>query len=165
MNQQKLIEENINLVYFLIGKYYPNFTSDEDIVQCGMVGLCRAAQSWDESRSLFSTYASKCILYEIYAEFRRRKRHKNVLSLDYPVQGLDGEPDSFGDLIAGELDVDYVDVQPFVDKLNETEQEIFDLTYSGLTPSEIARKLGVSQTTIREHIRRLRILWRKHYGD
>ena len=165
MSQQQLIEDNMNLVYHVIHTHYPNFIKDEDIVQCGMLGLCQAATGWDESKSTFANYACQCILYEIYKEFRRRKRHTGQLSLDYPVKGTDGETDSFGDMLAGDSDVDYVNIQPFYESLKPRERELFDLFYSGLTPTEVAAKLGVSRVTACSYARRLKTLWRNFYGD
>lgn len=165
MSQQKLIEENMNLVYFTIHKFYSNLITDEDIIQCGMVGLCKAANTWDESVSTFANYACCCISYEINNELKRRKRQKNTLSLDYPVNGTDGEVDSFGDLIAGNKDVDYFDIQPFYDQLSPREKEAFSLLYQGLSTKELAKQLVVSRQTACAYSRRLRILWRNYYGD
>lgn len=155
----------MNLVYFLIHEYYPYFIRDEDIIQTGMYGLCRAANSWDESKALFSTYASRCILYEINNEVKRRKRHSGMLSLDYPVYGKEGEVDSFGDLIAGDADVDYVNIQPFYEQLKPKEQAVFDLLLVDIPKGEIATRLGVSRATVSTYIRRLRKLWRNYFGD
>lgn len=165
MNQQKLIEDNMNLVYFTIHKFYPKMISDEDIIQCGMVGLCNAANTWDESRSNFTTYACRCIGYEINNEIKRRKRQSNTVSLDNYVTSSDGEADSFGDLIAGDKDVDYFDVQPFYDSLHQKDREIFNLLREGLTNRELAKQLGVSVQTAHAYTRRLRTLWRNYYGD
>lgn len=165
MDRQKLIEDNMKLVYFLINKHYPNCSNDEDIIQCGMLGLCRAAETWDESKSLFSTYAGKCILHEIYAEFRKRRKLNGQLSLDYPVYGVNDEVDSFGDMLVGDSDVDYINIEPFYNTLKPREQEVFGLLYTGLTGAEIGRKLGISRQLANVYIRRLRTLWRNYYGE
>jgi len=165
MNQQKLIEDNMNLVYFTIHKFYPKMIADEDIVQCGMLGLCNAAQTWDETRSNFTTFACRCIGYEINNELKRRKRHKNTLSLDYPVNTPDGDVDSFGSLIAGDKDVDLFDVQPFYDSLSAKDKEVFDVLRKGVTNRELAKELGVGVSTAHSYTRRLRTLWRNYYGD
>lgn len=162
MNRQKLIEDNINLVYFLIHTYYPRYATDEDIVQCGMIGLCTAADGWDESRSTFSTYASRAILNAIAMEFKRRKIQIKTLSLDYPM----GEEEvTFGDLLVGESDVQYFDTEDFRNQLSPREKECFDLLVAGLTPTEIGRKLGLSRQNVNYHLRKLRLLWEKTYGN
>ena len=80
-NKQDFIEENINLVYVVIREYYPNFISDEDIIQCGMVGLCKAASKW-EKKGKFSSFAKKCILNEVRDELKDRAKRKVEISLD-----------------------------------------------------------------------------------
>ena len=155
----------MNLVYFIIRKFYPNLIRDEDIVQCGMLGLCKAAETWDENKSKFSNYAGCCIGYEIDKELKRRKRQINTISLDYPVKDKDGTVDSLGDFVKGDNDVDYVNVQPFYDILNPREHEVFSLLHSGLTPKEVAKQLGVSHQLVYSYMRRLKLLWRKHYGE
>ena len=165
MNRQQLIEENMNLVYFIIRKFYPNLIRDEDIVQLGMVGLCKAANTWDESISKFANYAGRCIGYEISKELKHRKRQINPISLDYPIKDDNGEVISLVEFMVGDKDIDYVNIQPFYDKLNPREQEVFNLLHSGLTPREVATQLGVSRQTAYLYTRRLRTLWRNHYGD
>ena len=81
-NQQKLVDENVGLVRFLIGKYYPTFSHDEDVYQSGMIGLCKAADASDSIKTKFSAYAARCILNEINNEFTRRKKYNNEVSLD-----------------------------------------------------------------------------------
>lgn len=164
MNKKELIEENMNLVYFLIHKYYPTFAADEDIIQVGMMGLCQAANTWDESLSTFSTYASKCILNAICKEFRARKKHHGTLSLDYEVNGEDGSV-PFGDLIEGEQDIDFVDVEPVMDKLTPREREVFALLNAGLSPSDITCNFGWSRQRTEKIMRKIRLVWRNYNGD
>lgn len=163
MNNPNLVEDNMNLVYFLINKYYPTFNYDEDIIQCGMVGLCKAADTWDESNCTFSTYASKCILNEINMEFRRRRKNKTQLSLDYKVQTEDGAVE-FGDLIVGKDDVDFVDIESIINKLTPREREVFSLLRNGASPSDITRTFGWSRQRTSKILRKIRLLWRNYNG-
>ena len=39
MSVDELITENINLVYWVLSKYYPAFLKDDDLVQIGMLGF------------------------------------------------------------------------------------------------------------------------------
>jgi len=158
--KNQLIEDNMNLVYYLIHKYYPTYANDEDIVQAGMLGLCKAADSFDESKSMFSTYASRCILNAIKHEFRNRKKHQGVLSLDYPVSDDEGKEVSFGDLCVGDEDVEFVDLAGFNDKLTPMEQEIVKLRKQGLTIHEIGKRIGREQSTVSRKLRKIIALWR-----
>lgn len=159
MTKQQLIEDNMALVYFIVNKHYPTFRNDQDIIQAGMLGLCCAAESWDEAKSKFTTYASSCILNAINTEFCGRKKHKSVLSLDYPVHGDDGEPGSFGDFCIGESDVDYVDTESFYDQLTERERRIVELKEGGVSVSDISKELRCSEKTVWATLRKLKFLW------
>lgn len=154
----KKIEENMNLVYFIIHKYYPTFINDEDIVQSGMLGLCKAVNTFDESKSTFSTYASTCIRNEIAKEFTARKKHKGVLSLEYETQTNDGDRTVFGDTIVGDEDVGYIDVDEVCKDLTPVEQETFRLRKSGMTINEISNHFGCKKDTVWKRLRKVRAL-------
>lgn len=156
MTRQKLIEDNMNLVYSVISKEYPTYINDEDIVQCGMVGLCNAAEKWNDSKSTFSTFAWKCIRNEIVQEFRRRMKHQCVLSLDYEVNDEDGGRSTFGDCIVGDEDVCYVDTNLI--SITARERQVFDLYKTGLNHVEVAKKLGVSKQYVWKVMRKIRTL-------
>ena len=80
-DRKKFIEENVNLVYVIVREYYPTFIFDEDVIQCGMVGLCKAANKW-EGRGKFSSFARKIILDEIRTEFKSRAKRSTEISLE-----------------------------------------------------------------------------------
>lgn len=153
---QKLIDENMNLVYYIIHKYYPTFVDDEDIVQCGMLGLCKAANTWDENKSTFSTYAGKCIRNEINYEFRDRKKHNGVLSLDYEYSNGSNEDITLKDMVIGQDDVDYVDTSFIYQNLNTFERELVDCKRQGMTTGEMAHRFGCSHQNISKHIRKIK---------
>ena len=165
MDIQKLINENINLVYYIVHKYYPTFVDDEDIIQCGMLGLCRAANTWDETKSVFSTYASMCILNEIKMEFRKRKKHKGVLSLEYEYDDTKDSIVELKDMIIGDEDVDYVDVHSIYNQFTPFEKKIFDYRKMGVTGVEIANKLGCSKQMISKTLRKMKRKWKFINGD
>ena len=148
MTKQQLIEDNMMLVYDLVHREYPTYVRDEDIIQCGMLGLCKAADKWDETKSKFSTFAIICIRTEIQAEFRKRAKHQGVLSLDYEVDNGEDGTCSFGDYVVGEEDVGYVDIGVNLDSLTDREKEVAELLTSGLCQVEVAEKLGVSKQYI-----------------
>jgi RNA polymerase sigma factor (sigma-70 family) len=163
---QKLVEDNMNLVYFLINRYYPTFIQDEDLAQCGMIGLCKAADKFDETKGItFSTFAASCILNEFCKEFTRRKRHNGVVSLEYNLFNDDGETTTIGNFIVGEDDVDYVDDENFYKKLSPMDREIVELRKFGYSSREISKKFNVSEQLISQHLIKMRHTWRKMYGN
>lgn len=75
MNEDKenLVLNNQKLVYSVLKKY--NNVHNEDLLQVGMIGLIKAAKLFDESRkTAFSSFAYKCISYEILMYFRKQNR-------------------------------------------------------------------------------------------
>ena len=161
----QLVEENMNLVYFVVNQYYPNFRCDQDIVQSGMLGLCKAAATWDESKSKFSTYATKCIRNEINLEFQRRNKHRGLLSLDYEVNTDDGGKTTFGDLQIGDEDVAYVDNDRFCELLTEDEKTVLTIDSMGFSPDEIAESCGWSVQKVWKILRVIQIKWRNFNRD
>jgi RNA polymerase sigma factor (sigma-70 family) len=155
MTKQQLIEDNMNLVYALISREYPTHIHDEDIIQCGMVGLCEAADRWDENKSPFSSFAWLCIKHAICKEFRRRLKHKGVLSLDYEYV-TDGDICTLGDSIVGEEDVCYIDCCE--DKLTPLQRRILELLKKGVPPYEVAEILGTTHQNVYFTQRKIRIL-------
>lgn len=158
MTSQQLVEDNMNLVYGLVSKEYPTYIHDEDIIQTGMVGLCQAAETWDESRGKFSTFAYICIRNAICKEFRNRSKHQGVWSLDYTVTNENGEVSSFGDCVVGDEDVGYIDTEFNRSRLREKELAICELLMDGVEPLEISERLSVSLQYVNATRRKMRIL-------
>lgn len=158
MKKQQLIEDNMNLVYALVSREYPTYLHDEDVIQCGMLGLCMAAEKWDESKSKFSTFAVICIRTQIQKEFIRRAKHQGVLSLDYELDDGEGGTCAFGEIIAGEEDVNYFDIGINLDSLSARERKVAESLMSGMNQVEIAEQLGVTKQAVWKIIRKLRTM-------
>ena len=146
----------MNLVYALVSREYPTYLQDEDIIQCGMLGLCQAADRFDESKGKFSSFAWFCIRNEIIREFKRRDKHQGVLSLDYETTDDRGEKVPFSDFIAGEEDVNYID--DCSHQLTPLQAKIMVALKKGMTPKEVAKSIGTTTQNVYHTQRRVRIL-------
>lgn len=82
MDNVDLVVKNMPLVYYIIKHDYPRYIGDEDILQCGLLGLTLAAKRYDPSKGKFSSYARKDIHGEINREIQRRNIDKITVSLD-----------------------------------------------------------------------------------
>ena len=70
-DRDSLINDNIGLVYSCANKFKNRGAEYEDLVQCGCIGLIKAADGFDPSLGYkFSTYAVPAILGEIKRVFR-----------------------------------------------------------------------------------------------
>ena len=77
--QEKLIIDNMGLVYHMIKKY--NY--DEDCASIGMIGLIKGVKAFDKTKGYkLSTYLCKCIKNEILCSFRKDKKLIKPISLD-----------------------------------------------------------------------------------
>ena len=75
----KTIEGNDRLIYYILRNKLnrDDRVHDEDIVQCGRIGIYKAWKSYDSTKAAWSTYMTRCVTNEIFMEFRRRRNPKN----------------------------------------------------------------------------------------
>lgn len=83
----RLVEENLGLVRHVIKKYISSprdmgAYSHEDLFQIGCIGLWKAAQSYDPTKSRFVTYACLLIRHELYDELGKLNRARKVTTLE-----------------------------------------------------------------------------------
>lgn len=91
--KEHLVLENQGLVYYEVKKLgvTPNSSEYEDIISIGTLGLVKAAITFESLRNImFATYASKCILNEIFQYYRKSNKYANDIPIDVPV-GKDEE--------------------------------------------------------------------------
>lgn len=155
--QQKLVEDNLNLVHHVIWRYYSSFRFDEDIVSCATMGLCKAALTWDESKSKFTTYACSCIRNEIRMELKSRQRRVETISLDTPIdEGL-----TIGDTIADIEETPKVIDYSFLDNLTQDEKVIFKLRSQGYKVEEIEVVTGYDHRKVLRIMRNIKAKYRR----
>ena len=69
--KERILENNLSLVYSLINRYRHTNTDRDDLFQIGCIGLLKAIDNFDPSfNAQFSTYAVPLILGEIKRHFR-----------------------------------------------------------------------------------------------
>ena len=75
----RTIRENERLIYYIIRNKLnrDDLVYDEDIVQCGRLGIYKAWKSYDSTKAAWSSYMTRCVTNEIFMEFRRRRNPKN----------------------------------------------------------------------------------------
>lgn len=163
-------DENIGLVYYVFNKYYQKYRDiEDDLIQEGMIGLWKACQTFDSLREVkFSTYAVKVIKNSMGMYVRKEARSREECSLDRLVDAdrKDGKRVTFLNLMPYDAQEDLRDVIEVlleVAKENNCE-EIVKMKLDGMKQVDIAKELGVHQSTISEKLRRLYALVRKELG-
>lgn len=144
--QERLVAENINIVYFAAKKM--GCGSDEDLIQEGMVGLCKAAKGFNPDKGYkFSTYALHCIKSHISRAYG--KKIVPAISIEAPIceDGL-----TLGDIIeSGVQPDDYLDLWAVSERINSLppmDKAIISGLISGQRQREIANDLGLTQAQI-----------------
>lgn len=159
-----LVEHNLRLVAHIIKKYYQNDSSGEDLVSIGTIGLIKAIDTFDMSKSIkLSSYASRCIENEILMHFRNNRKSAQDISLNDTIDtDKDGNPLTLMDIIASDMDLEenvdtklHLEVlRGYIDEtLTDREKEIVLKRY-GIggkkvqTQRELAKSLGISRSYI-----------------
>lgn len=136
-HKQQLVEKNIRLVYFIANKL--GYT-DEDSLQYGLYGLCKAADTFDENRGIkFSTYAYPYISNWMRGTYSDTKFRKNM-----------GMTISFEDLSYIKVE-DSSSRDEYLELYNKASckmKKVLDLLYKGYSQVEIANNFNVSKSTI-----------------
>lgn len=172
--RDKLIEENLNLVWYTMRTYYPrSFTPDneKDFFQIGCLGLIQAASTYDEHPDLsFSTYAVNTIRSHISHEFtylnRKQRSTMNCIPIDSPLNEegdirtyLETVPDNRYRPDQGWYD----DLSKFAKTLTPLQQKTFAKMVEGKGNVQIAKEEGCNTSCITERIDRIRLLFSRYY--
>ncbi|MEH2937118.1 sigma-70 family RNA polymerase sigma factor [Oscillospiraceae bacterium 21-37] len=169
--QQKMVEENHNLIYGMAHKYKINLDEYYDVLA---IGLCKAAMTFDETKGQFSTFAYVTMLNEYNAVLRHNKTYmvipeQNLVSMNTQMISDDGNGVvEYGDLFPADVDIekdtvetDYVSF--LCNQINHPqEQEVIKLLANGFTQAEIAEKMGVSRQRIGQLMNKIRERLRKY---
>ena len=159
-----LIERNLRLVSHIIKKYYSSYSSPDELLSIGSLGLIKAVDSFkSELGTRFATYGAKCVQNEILMFFRSRKKLQNEVSINDQIDvDKDGNPLTYLEIISIDEDIaDELDMRDHTDRLRRLidkcltarEKEIITLRY-GLkgyqprTQREVAHHLGISRSYV-----------------
>lgn len=164
-----LIKHNLRLVAFIVRKHYPDCKDQDDLISIGIIGLIRAAQTFDYERSInFSTYAGKCINNQIRMHFRKTKHQQTEVYMNEPMDcDKDGNTVTMADIFFDPVNVEEqaalnINMQRLYryieEELDEREKEIltkrYGLTGTGykveriLTQREVAEELNISRSYV-----------------
>lgn len=172
--RNQLIENNVKLVYYCFNRLHKDSFVEkykDDLIQEGMLGLMKAANTFDSEKGRFSTYAAMCIRNEMFMFMRRmRKSYDKEISLYTPV-GIDPDGGEIYliDTIASksenaEDELDFKTAVQFINEQSERNQAIMKMRLDGFTMTEIGKVLGISQSYVSRLLQGLLQKYRKCEG-
>lgn len=169
--EEYLIQRYSGLVFDRARHYFLPGAEQEDILQEGMMGLCKAIYAFDADKgAAFFPFAAVCVTRQILSAVKSHSRQKHAplngyLSLYAPV----GEDDSITlmSALADETSPDLEDTfigqerlshleQKMDENLTSQEQRMFRLYAEGASYQMIARYLGKSVKSVDNTIQRVR---------
>lgn len=166
----KTVKANERLIYHVLAKiiHRSDLVSDEDIIQCGRLGIFKAWKSHDSSKSSWSTYVIQVMKNEILMELRKRNNSKNFFystcdSLNRVIDDGSGGSCELQDLITfqdNSFDAVILDHEnqwkTIYNELSPRDKKIIYLLDLNYNQIEIGEILGISQSYASRLIRNLK---------
>lgn len=169
---EKLLNEHKQLVNFVTRKYFLVGGDNDDLLQEGMIALCKAINSYDETKGVsFATYAKTVIENTIINAIKSDASNKNILlnnsyGLTNQGQITNNNEDDFGYTIASDsltpesqvISTEQTKdiVKQIKDCLSDYELKILKFYLKGLSYTQIATELGVSSKSVDNALNRIK---------
>lgn len=142
---EHLIQSYKPLVYATARRLCPRLARDGDLLQCGMIGLWKAAEHWDQERP-FSPLARRCVENEMLRHLRYLSRQERVL----PLMENHRRWGRAEDLTQAELDSDLERQFP----PDSVDGKVARRVLAGENLNDAARALGADPRQVRRRLRR-----------
>ena len=150
---EELLTAYMGMVKAVARQYYIVGATCEDVSQEGMIGLYKAAVTYNSEKGKFSAYAYACIKAAVLDAVKAASREKNKapntsVPLDTAVLILD--EDMTGSMAGGEL------MNKIKAGLSQAEEEIFVRWAEGMSYAEIAAELGKTVKNVDNAVQRIK---------
>lgn len=154
---RKLVEENHSLIYSFLYKYHLNV---EEWYDLAAIGLCKAANTYNNDKSGFSTYAYKCMYTTVMCEKRKEKTMRRIpqdkivyYENHINEESKDNDTSTFLNYIPSKQDVENetistLSLENIEKELIGNKRKIFLLLREGYTQCEISKIIGISKQRI-----------------
>ena len=139
----------------------------DDYVQEGMIGLVRAIESYDETKSLFVTHAINCIRSSTRDAWRKLNSKKEQIINNYiPFSALSDEETGKSEIVIDRSinpETEYINnelaqelISGIKNTLSKLEYDIFAMYLQGYTYSEIGQSFNKNTKSIDNAIQRIK---------
>lgn len=152
--QRELVLNNMRLVYKIASDR--GLLKDKDAVQCGFIGLCKAAEGFDPTRNVrFSTYATIYINrwlngFSSDIRYRRRIRDGSYIIVDDISKYMNELSPSSNDYDTKLF------IQDMMSKVDECSRKILEMIYKGYKQKQIVVELNISSKKYYNRIKKIR---------
>lgn len=142
---EELIRRYRPMVYAAARRLAPRMKGDEDLLQCGLIGLWKAAEQWDEARP-FPPLARRCVENEMISYLRRQSRQLSTVPLGAAEETL-----------AYHEDWSAAEVRCAADQSlppRSRERALLLAVADGYSVADAAARVGLSRQTAKRKLRR-----------
>ena len=168
--QQKLVEDNHKFIYHFI---YQHNLPLEEYYDLLAISLCKAARTYNPNRGYtFTTLAGRIMKHDIIRTWRHnsnssRVPHRYLVSLDAQVNNKEtGKHNLFQDYLAqfmsSDLDRSAIEVDEFLDTLDDRQKHILQRFMDGYTGRDVAKELGITAQRVAQLKQVLRQRWHEY---
>jgi len=154
--QQKLVEENHNLIYHILRQMHLDI---DDWYGVGAIGLCEAGKRYKPDMGCkFSSFAGICIKSAINREYRMQGYQKRAMDKElvyYDAEISDNDIDTYQNYLTDDVDVeqsviDKITKDNMADSLDEKKKKIFTMLMDGYVAREIGEVMGCTDKNIHQ---------------
>lgn len=148
--QKKLVTENTGLVYSCAKKKH--LLNNEDAIQYGMLGLCKAAENYNDQLGIkFSTFATSYIfrwLDGLYSDIKYKNRINDgsIVLVDDVEKYITNFNNS-----ENELDVNHI-----LSIVDDDSKFILKMIYQGYSNKDIYTKLNITSNNYYNRIKKIK---------
>ena len=168
MTPEELYLANEKLVHYVLNKYFFHKQFDEDYKQIARIGLWKACLKYNPDISSFSSFACQCIMNEIKMDIRktssscRNGQDYIFMSIDQPIKSLDASDATVSDLVVGESNEGFLDLDGYWKCLTQKEKSVIVGLIDGKNQTQIAKDIGVSRAYVSRLVGQIRKKWAEY---
>ena len=161
MTPLELYEENQALIWFVLKKYFPSLSKDEDITQVCKIGLWQACVAFNSEKGKFSTFAVKGIFMAVRRYIRDCCKPQiatipldefvapNTHLLRSETTGREDEHPALEDMMAR-----LTPTQRLIVTMRSAELSVYDIGEAiGCSPQYVSQEIGRARKTIERFLR------------
>lgn len=167
IEQDELFEQNIQLIHYIVSRYWYGYLNDEDFMQECYLKCWKSLDTFDTSKSKLSAYWTTIIantagMYKRKSTAKRRIPVDIILSLDYTYDRLGENTKDLSDYLVQDNQYILVDLNDLYSRISNMDITIIELLMAGYKQYEISEITQLTQPNVSRHIKKIRHLAKRY---
>ncbi len=165
IEQDELFEQNIQLIHYIVSRYWYGYLNDEDFMQDCYLKCWKSLDKFDSNKSKLSAYWTTIIantagMHKRKSTAKKRIPGNIVLSLDYTYDHLDENrnPKDLSDYVLQDNQYIMIDLNDLYSRISNMDITIIELFMAGYKQYEVSEITQLTQPTISRRIKKIRYL-------